>query len=192
MAEGKRRSPAQLARDRKRIGELYLRGWLQVDIAGEVGLGTATVCRDLKTLHEDWKQSGLFDYDEAKGKELARIDALELVYWGAWEESRQEKQSTLTERVQRARALDSEKAQVRKEEMLGDPRFLAGVQWCIEKRCKLLGLDAPTKVDVSHRDVDTEIERGLAELAAARQAGDAAPDTGAQADVGVGGAPSPP
>lgn len=27
----------------------------------------------------------------------------------------------------------------------GDTKFLAGVQWCIERRCKLLGLDAPSK-----------------------------------------------
>ncbi|MHC4984512.1 MAG: hypothetical protein ACYTF6_15275, partial [Planctomycetota bacterium] len=31
----------------------------------------------------------------------------------------------------------------------GDPRFLAGVQWCIERRCKILGLDAPTKAQAS-------------------------------------------
>jgi hypothetical protein len=27
----------------------------------------------------------------------------------------------------------------------GDPRFLNGVQWCIDRRAKLLGLDAPSK-----------------------------------------------
>jgi hypothetical protein len=27
----------------------------------------------------------------------------------------------------------------------GDPRFLAGVQWCIDRRAKMLGLDAPSR-----------------------------------------------
>jgi hypothetical protein len=35
-----RRSASQLARDRRRISELYLEGWLQADIAAEVGLAT--------------------------------------------------------------------------------------------------------------------------------------------------------
>lgn len=32
---------------------------------------------------------------------------------------------------------------------MGDPRYLAGVQWCIEIRCKLLGIEAPKRVDVT-------------------------------------------
>ena len=31
----------------------------------------------------------------------------------------------------------------------GDPRFLAGVQWCIERRCKIIGIDAPTKSELT-------------------------------------------
>jgi len=27
----------------------------------------------------------------------------------------------------------------------GDPRFLTGVQWCVEQRCKMLGLLAAVK-----------------------------------------------
>lgn len=31
----------------------------------------------------------------------------------------------------------------------GDPRFLAGVQWCINRRCILLGLDTPSKAQAN-------------------------------------------
>ena len=31
------------------------------------------------------------------------------------------------------------------EELAGDPRFLGAVLKCVERRCRLLGLDAPTK-----------------------------------------------
>jgi hypothetical protein len=34
----------------------------------------------------------------------------------------------------------------RTEEMLGDPRYLQIVSWCIDRKIKMLGLDAPTKV----------------------------------------------
>ena len=31
----------------------------------------------------------------------------------------------------------------------GDSRFLQGIQWCINKRSELLGLDAPEKHDIT-------------------------------------------
>ena len=31
----------------------------------------------------------------------------------------------------------------------GDPRFLEGIFKCIDKRCKMLGLDAPAKQEIS-------------------------------------------
>ena len=31
----------------------------------------------------------------------------------------------------------------------GEPRFLQGVHGCIERRCKILGLDAPRKQEVT-------------------------------------------
>jgi hypothetical protein len=34
---------------------------------------------------------------------------------------------------------------VRKEAREGNPAFLAGVQWCINKRCEIFGFDAPKK-----------------------------------------------
>ena len=34
----------------------------------------------------------------------------------------------------------------RREGQSGNPSFLAGVQWCINKRCEILGLDAPKKI----------------------------------------------
>ncbi len=32
------------------------------------------------------------------------------------------------------------------EERLGDPRYLLGVDRCIERRCRILGLEAPMKI----------------------------------------------
>jgi hypothetical protein len=47
-----------------------------------------------------------------------------------------------------------------KYESAGDPRFLAGIQWCIEQRCKILGLLAAVKNELTGKDggpVQTEI-----------------------------------
>jgi hypothetical protein len=39
-----------------------------------------------------------------------------------------------------------------REQRDGNPAFLAGVMSCIERRCKLLGLDAPVKSELTGKD----------------------------------------
>jgi hypothetical protein len=40
---------------------------------------------------------------------------------------------------------------VQREARDGAAAFLSGIAWCISERSKLLGLDAPTKIDVTAR-----------------------------------------
>jgi hypothetical protein len=102
------------------------------------------VSNDIKLLVKRWRESALVDVDNAKVEELARINRLELEYWEAWKRSQRDKEAELTETQVGDKSYT--KAQERKEGQTGDPRFLAGVQWCIERRCKILGIDAPTKI----------------------------------------------
>ena len=145
---GIKRTKTQRARDHKRIADLYLRGWTQMDIAEELETSNATICRDLKTLHAAWLKSSLEDYDEAKGRELAKIDKLEFEYWLAWERSYQNKEVGTRKTVSTGE-LERREAIKREERQFGDPRFLTGIQWCINKRCEVLGLDAPKKIDAT-------------------------------------------
>lgn len=151
MMSGKRRSASQLARDRRRIADLYLKGWLQADIAEELDIDQSTVSRDIQAIHSVWAESTLIDFDEAKQREIAKVDHLEREYWQAWEASKQEKMSTATETAT-TKDGKRDKAQIKREERNGDPRYLSGVQWCIEKRCKILGIDAPSALELSGRD----------------------------------------
>jgi len=146
----KSRSRSQLERDRKRIAELYLKGWLQVDIADELNLCQPTISSDIKALQKIWLNSSLRDFDELKSRELAKIDNLELEYWDAWDRSKQIKKSKtikLRPRKGQKKATNEDitDIQTKDEDVVGDPRFLNGVERCIERRCKLLGIDAPEK-----------------------------------------------
>lgn len=87
----RRRKTSELARDRKRISELYLRGWLQHDIATEVGVSQSTVSLDLKHLHSKWRESALFNHDAYIRNELSeieqelnRVDLLEGLAYQQW------------------------------------------------------------------------------------------------------------
>ena len=142
----KQRAPAQLARDRRKIADLYLQGRLQADIAAELKINQSTVSRDLKALHKEWLASALADFGAVKARELARIDRLELEYWQAWERSCKAAETIV--RKQKGGG-DKEGGVKEMQQTLkgqaGDPRFLDGVQWCIERRCKILGVDAPQR-----------------------------------------------
>lgn len=140
---GRRRTHAELARDRRREADLYLEGWLQAEIAADLHLSEATVCRDLQAMQAEWLTSSLVDFDRAKAKELAAVDKLEREYWRAWQRSCEDAE---TERVEGTVEEPGKVVRTRKGQA-GDPRFLAGVQWCIERRCKILGLDAPERMD---------------------------------------------
>ena len=144
---GMRRSKSQIARDRRKIANLYLQGRIQADIGEELDINQSTVSRDLQALQEEWKNSSLIDIDEAKAKELAKVDRLEREYWDAWERSCLDEE---TKRLEGTLAAGEEKGKTTKQVVTrkgqaGDPRFLTGIQWCIERRCKILGIDAPAK-----------------------------------------------
>lgn len=153
---GKRRSSGQLARDRRRIADLYLQGRLQSDIAEKLEISPATVSRDITYLQAEWIKSSLIDVGKRKSQELAKVDRLEREYWDAWlrscedaETATQKQKGKVTKAVgEDGEFVAEQPAEISKTRkgQAGDPRFLTGVQWCIERRCKILGIDAPAEV----------------------------------------------
>lgn len=156
MAGNERREPAQVDRDRKRIAELYLKRWLQVDIAEELKIDQSTVSRDLAAIREQWRKSTLIDFNEAKARELARIDNLEMTYFEAWDRSLDPFKSKVIKAKGNPKTEEELKANaeqtLKTEDRNGDPRFLQGVQWCIEQRCQILGIYAAVKQEITGAD----------------------------------------
>src|SRR5262249_43324663 len=131
---------------RTQLAELFLRGIKrQSELARRLGVNRSTVSRDLQALNARWQESAVRDLGAAKTQELERIDLLEREYWDAWENSKRSHETTTTEQTTSPGG-DRTRAAIRKEEQHGDPRYLAGVQWCIDKRCDILGLKAPHKI----------------------------------------------
>ncbi len=126
IGTGPKRSRDQRDQDLVVIAELYLKGKSQAEIAGNIGqirdytLSQQQISGDLRTIRKRWLESSIRDFDAQRAQELAKIDYLELTYWDSWEQST--------------------------KDSVNAPKFLAGVQWCINKRCEVLGLNAPAKV----------------------------------------------
>lgn len=142
-----KRTPSQRESDLERIAALYLRGKRQSDIAAELRLSQMVISRDLSEIHKRWRESSMVNINEAKHRELARIDELERTYWTAWAASVGEVVRTTTSRSDK----DGNKASITKEDKAGNPSYLAGVQWCIEQRCKIFGLYEAAKIAIDWR-----------------------------------------
>lgn len=161
---GPKRTPIQRERDLVEIARRYLHGQSQMEIADELELSQPQISRDLKVLQERWQKSALTDLNEAKARELARIDNLEREYWDAWRDSRGERQETATKQIVGG-AGDRKEVSIKKGKAEGNPDFLTGIQWCIEMRCKILGIYQPGRaanplafIDYSHLS-DAQLER---------------------------------
>jgi predicted XRE-type DNA-binding protein len=158
----RKRTPFQREEDLVQITRLYLQGRTQRDIAEVVGVSQGQVNHDLKLIQQRWRESSIMDMNEAKQKELARIDEVEIQFWEAWERSKNER--TRARQESDGKSKDGKpnvvRATMEKEQRDGNPAFLAGVMSCIERRCKLLGLDAPAKAELTGKDggpIKTEV-----------------------------------
>lgn len=155
------------------VAELYLKGKVQALIAKEVGVTQQQVSNDLKAIRAAWLAAGIRDFDAIKSEQLAKLDVLETTYWDAWERSKTQKTRSTTKRKStpvgdkkgEAVTLEDEAALMR-EDQVGDPRYLAGVESVIDKRCKIFGFYSPVKIDV--RDIDAQLEQAFIEALAGR------------------------
>jgi hypothetical protein len=137
---------------------MYLQGEMQSDIAASLSLSQATVSRALKQLQAEWLRSALIDINEAKARELAKIDALEVEYWAAWKRSQEDAESEIT-KMQGTPPKQGDnnpapaklETQKKREGQSGNPAFLRGIEWCINKRCEIIGVNAPIKQEINNK-----------------------------------------
>lgn len=149
----KKRTPLQLKQDRVRIAEMYIQGYYQSQIGEELGLTQQQISYDLKVIQRQWLKQTTMALDEYKARELAKIDYLEQTYWKSWRRSLEDtKADTLKARVGQGQSggqAQPIERTVKTENNCGDPRFLQGVERCIEQRRKMLGLDAEQTIKLT-------------------------------------------
>ena len=151
-----KRTKAQREADLVLIQDWYVRGDSQRTIAERLGglrayrVSHQTICNDIEAILDRWRQATVQNVDELKAQELAKINTIEREAWRAWERSIGKSERTLAEK--RTGEKPGERSQIVRETLVGDPRFLEKVQWCINKRCEILGLNAPAKLEHTGKD----------------------------------------
>ena len=163
MAGAGKRNRFQLEQTRAIITKLYLKGHTMEFIVQEleretgVQISRPQVAYDIALVVQRWRKEAAGDIERAKGIELGKLNKLELEYWSPWERSCLPREITRTAKTEGEKATIS--ASSRKEQRDGNPAFLIGVMSCIERRCRILGIDAPVKVNVE--DVTREVARTM-------------------------------
>lgn len=165
----RKRTRGQREYDLRVASELYLKGYTLPEIAEKVSenrpysLSKSQIFYDLQDIRQTWIQSAILDFTTHQAQELAHIDNLEKSYWEAWEKSLQKQEITHVEKTEDKTGISQvpsySRTKTRKEikERDGNVTFLQGVQWCIEERCKILGLFAPTRINVNDWRKEAEL-----------------------------------
>jgi hypothetical protein len=195
---GPSRTDLQREQDLVTEAALYLEGKHQSVIAEAVGITRQQVSYDInRILIPRWQRQSNANGATHIARELEKINHLEATYWEAWHASLKPKESRSTGTTDRQRtvqvptavlqamiavngsiqgngtlALPSSdtRATLLREERDGNAMYLMGVQWCIDRRIKLLGLDAPLKIDIEQRIRAIAITFGLDPDAAVQEA----------------------
>ena len=159
LRHGYRRTPEQRENDLVFCTDLFLRGYSYRQISdllnqrnAKLGLDYAIVppmrvYKDLKQLLINWKREHEENIDLYITKELSKLDKIEAELWDAWERSKKRIVSKI-----RQSGLKTE----RSETFAGNPRYLDLVLSVQQRRAKLLGLDAPVKVDMQNVNVSVD------------------------------------
>jgi hypothetical protein len=142
---GPKFTPEQRELNRARIAELKLKGHSLTEIARGLGMTHWQVLYDLRIVVKRWQDSALANVDEMRGRELAKLDIMEKEAWEAWEKSKGKKRTKTYEAGYAAGEAVPEKQTAREEETFGDPRYFDLLLKCMDRRIKLLGIEAPAK-----------------------------------------------
>lgn len=154
-----KRTKTERERDYLIETEMYLKGKYLAEIAKEIGVSTQQIHYDLKVIQKRWSKQTILNLDEHRIKELGKIDQVERELWAAWELSKEEVKTTT---ISKAKDITQDKngkltpggvdKTSRTEDSQGNSKYLELVLKCIERRCKILGIDAPREHRVTGKD----------------------------------------
>ena len=166
---GGKRTAIQREVDTNFCIDLYVRGYAIREIHNRLLANLRERCmdyevtfqqvfNDIKSEMIDWKKENVEMIDKYVDLELRKLDKLEVELWDSWERSKNGKRKTEIEGgtlnegnvrggVLRKRTLETGD---------GDPRYLDLILKIQERRAKLLGYNAPIRLDIYNKPKDEE------------------------------------
>lgn len=162
-----KRSEEQRIYDVRFCADLFLRGYSYREIADALnrdlsarGVGYTIsfqmVYYDLQQCLIEWKRERLETIDEYVTQELRKLDKMEVELWEAWERSKTGKTREKNRQNAKPRKVleDGDNPEyygyeeTTTETSAGNPRFLDLLLNVQQRRAKMLGFDAPIKIEI--------------------------------------------
>lgn len=167
-----KRTEEQKADDLQFCTRLFLMGYKYADISRMLNchimergdsytITGASIFYDMKKLLNEWKKESFDNIEEHVKKEVHKLDLMEYELWVAWEASKtgkiRKKSSSRPSRDELKDSYDTNETTT--ETSPGNPRFLQLILEVMQRRAKLLGFDAPVKIDVTGVSIREEETR---------------------------------
>jgi hypothetical protein len=158
-----KRSPAQRAADLLFLERHHLRGATLDKLVRLVAaersytLSRAQIANDLTKLKNMWLREAKDTVAHEREKQLRKLDKLEEELWEAWDRSQRDELvrtmgKTTAGGTGEEAGQDRKSDNVRKVTRDGDASFTRQILDVQDRRAKLLGLDAPTKTELTGKD----------------------------------------
>ena len=163
----KNRTQQQILKDRRDIARRYLKGYPLKEIGEKIGLEIPTINKEIAEIKATWIQSTLIDFNEVQGAALHKLDMLEEKCIEKFAASEKERRTTTQKRIPIMKDEEGKlyvdtkgkliieqlspdyivvEETIKKEENVGDIRWLSEIRSLLDMRLKILGLyNQPTK-----------------------------------------------
>ncbi len=162
----KKRSEVQKLEDLVITMELYLKGVTYEKIAIEVcksrdyTLTAPTISKDISACLASWYKKNQDVLDRNLTIQLGKLDLLERTYWENWQKSTTAKTKNIVKKSGAvANSPTYASIEDHTEQVVGDSKWLDGVQWCITERNRLLGLYLIDKKIAADADAQTDASK---------------------------------
>lgn len=138
-----------IAQRRTQVAALMLRCVTMDGMAAQLGVSRTTIATDKVAIRQEWRDSEVWDFQASRLLEVNRVDHIAAEALASWEKSKG--------------------GSMRNPH--GDARFLELALKAVERRSRLLGLDAPTRIetDNTNRTMTVDIRRLLDDPASREQ-----------------------
>lgn len=177
--KGHKRTKEQQAYDIAFCSNLFLRGYTYREIADALNADlqkrnagyTIThqcVYYDIQQTLIEWKRERMDNIDDYVTAELRKLDKMEVELWEAWEKSKtgKERVKNRTSAKPRKVLTEEEKTtdwygydETTNETSAGNPRFLDLLLNVQQRRAKMLGFDAPLKIEIPGYNATTDDDK---------------------------------
>ncbi len=151
------------------VSELYLSGKTQPEIAALYSVSVPTVSDWLTDIRQVWRETQVKNFNEMQQVELMKLDRMEAEMWTAWELSKKGINKRVKGTISRTGKMGGDEDYEEEENLQshGDVRYMESLIKIKAQRIKLLGLDAPIKVEglfeVKHETLLTKANLTLEE-----------------------------